>query len=60
MFSQSQIKRTLSQPIAISYITELLESDDYTHRSELADFLGEEWGFQDARGDLQRGGYGAG
>ena len=56
MFSQSQIKRTLSQPIAISYITELLESDDYTHRTELADFLCEEWGFQDARGDLQRGG----
>jgi hypothetical protein len=56
VFSQSQIKRTLSQPIAISYITELLESDDYTHRTELADFLCEEWGFQDARGDLQRGG----
>jgi hypothetical protein len=56
VFSQSQIKRTLSQPVAISYVAELLDSGEFIHRSELADFLCEEWGFQDARGDLQRGG----
>ncbi len=51
MFSQSQIKRTLSHPVAISYVAELLDSGEFIHRSELADFLCEEWGFQDARGD---------
>ena len=56
MFSQSQIKRTLSHPVAISYVAELLDSGDFIHRTELADFLCEEWGFQDARGEFQRGG----
>lgn len=56
MFSQSQIKRTLSHPVAISYVAELLDGGEFIHRTELADFLCEEWGFQDARGDLQRGG----
>jgi hypothetical protein len=56
VFSQSQIKRTLSHPVAISYVAELLDGGEFIHRSELADFLCEEWGFQDARGDLQRGG----
>jgi hypothetical protein len=56
VFSQNQIKRTLSQPVAISYVAELLDSGDFLHRTELAEFLCEEWGFQDARGELQRGG----
>ncbi len=56
MFAQSQIKRTLSKPVSISYIANLLDSGEFTHRTELADFLCEEWGFQDARGELQRGG----
>ena len=56
MFSQSQIKRTLSQPVSIAYVADLLDSCEFIHRTELADFLCEEWGFQDARGELQRGG----
>jgi Domain of unknown function (DUF4338)/Transposase DNA-binding len=56
MFSQSQIKRTLSQPVSIAYVADLLDSGEFIHRTELADFLCEEWGFQDARGELQRGG----
>ena len=56
MFSQSQIKRTLSRPVAISYVAELLDSGDFIHRTELAEFLCEEWGFQDARGELQLAG----
>lgn len=53
MHSQSQIKRTLSKPVAIAYVTELLDSGEFVHRSELADFLCEECGFQDARGQAQ-------
>src|SRR5450631_2721724 len=56
MFSQSQIKRTLSQPVAIAYVADLLDSGEFIHRNELAEFLCEEFGFQDARGDLQLGG----
>ena len=53
MFSQSQIKRTLSHPDAISYVAELLDGGEFIHRSGWAEFLCEEWGFQDACGDLQ-------
>jgi hypothetical protein len=53
MHSQSQIKRTLSKPVAIAYVTELLDRGEFVHRSELADFLCEECGFQDARGQAQ-------
>ena len=56
MFSQSQIKRTLSHPDSIFYIAGLLEGGEFIHRTELAEFLCEEWGFQDARGELQRSG----
>ncbi len=31
-----------------------LDSGEFIHCSELAEFLCEEWGFQDARGDLKR------
>ena len=56
VFSQSQIKRTLSHPDAISYVAGLLDGGEFIHRTELAEFLCEEWGFEDARGDLQLGG----
>jgi hypothetical protein len=53
MHSQSQIKRTLSKPVALAYVTGLLDSGEFVHRSELADFLCEGCGFQDARGQAQ-------
>jgi hypothetical protein len=56
MDSQSQIKRTLSTPVAISYVAGLLDSGEFIHRSELADFLCEQCGFQDTRGQAQRDG----
>src|SRR5580704_100433 len=56
MDSQSQIKRTLSTPVAISYVAGLLDSGEFIHRSELADFVYEQCGFQDTRGQAQRDG----
>jgi len=56
VLSQNQIKRTLSQPVAIAYVAELLDGGEFVHRSELADFLCEECGFYDARGHAQRDG----
>ena len=55
VFSQSQIKRTLSHPSAISYVAGLLDGGEFIHRTELAEFLCEEWRFEDARSDLQLG-----
>jgi len=56
MHSQSQIKRTLSTTLAIAYVAGLLDSGEFIHRSELADFVCEQCGFQDARGHAQRDG----
>ena len=57
MFVQNQIKRALSQPPAIAYVTGLLhDGGEFVHRTELADFLCEELGFLDARGQAQRHG----
>jgi hypothetical protein len=56
MQSQSQIKRTLSTPVAISYVAGLLESGEFIHRTELAEFVCEQCGFQDPRGHTQRDG----
>ena len=54
MQSQNQIKRTLSSPDAITYVSQLLaDEDESLSRSELADFLCEEFGFQDPRGQNQ-------
>jgi hypothetical protein len=53
---QNQIKRVLSEPEAIEYVSRLLEEEEFFSRTELADFLGEEFGFQDPRGEKQRGG----
>ena len=56
MNTQNQIKRTLSQPAAIEYVAGLLNVNEFIHRSELADFLCEQFGFYDARGQEQRDG----
>ena len=53
MYSQSQIKRTLSEPDALAYVADLLDSGEFFHRTELADFVCEECGFHDARGHVQ-------
>ncbi len=53
---QNQIKRTLSKPEVIEYIRQLLEERDFASRSELADFLCGQLGFQDPRGQRQMGG----
>ena len=57
MVTQNQIKRTLSQPPAIAYVAGLLNAgSEFVHRTELADFLCEEFDFHDARGHAQRHG----
>jgi hypothetical protein len=56
MQTQNQIKRTLSQPAAIDYVAGLLKINQFLHRSELVDFLCEQFAFYDARGQRQRGG----
>jgi hypothetical protein len=56
MYSQSRIKRTLSKPDALAYVVDLLDSGEFLHRTELAEFLCEECGFHDARGQPQRDG----
>ena len=55
MEPQNQIKRTLSTPEALEYISQLLadEEESFT-RSELEDFLCDEFGFQDTRGKNQQ------
>lgn len=56
MNTQSQIKRRLSAPETIEYVAGLLKVNAFIHRSELADFLCEQFGFYDARGQEQRDG----
>jgi len=54
---QNQIKRALSKPEAIEYVRGLLEEDEECFtRTELAEVVCEEFGFQDPRGQNQRGG----
>ena len=54
---QNQIKRALSKPEAIEYVRLLLEEEDkFFTRTELADVVCEEFGFQDPRGQNQLGG----
>ena len=53
---QNQIKRALSKAETIEYVVHLLEEDEFFSRTELADFLCEEFGFQDPCGQDQRGG----
>src|SRR2546425_4065503 len=53
---QNQIKRVLSEPETIEYVSRLLEEEEFFSRTELADFLCEEFGFRDPSGQKQRGG----
>ena len=56
MSTQNQIKRKLSEHAAIEYVSGLLDEDEFNHRTELADFLCEQFEFYDARGQEQRSG----
>jgi len=56
MNTQSQIKRTLSEPTNIECVCDLLERNEIQHRSGLAARVCERFGFYDARGREQRGG----
>lgn len=58
MRSQNQIKRALSKPEAIEYVCRLLEEQDaeFFTRTELAEVVCEEFGFQDPAGGNQLGG----
>lgn len=53
MNTQNQIKRALSKSEAIEYVARLLEGEEFLSRTELADFVCEEFGFQDPRGQNQ-------
>lgn len=53
---QNQIKRTLSQPDAIKYVSGLLKVKQFDSRKELADVLCKRFKFYDARNEAQRGG----
>jgi len=53
---QNQIKRALSEREVIGYVSRLLAEEEFFSRTELADFLCEEFGFQDPSGQNQRGG----
>jgi hypothetical protein len=54
---QNQIKRALSKPEAIEYVRGLLEEEEECFtRTELAEVVCEEFGFQDPRGQNQLGG----
>ena len=53
---QNQIKRTLSKPKTIEYVSRLLEEGDFSSRSELAGFLCDQLRFYDPSGRPQRGG----
>jgi hypothetical protein len=56
MKPQKQIKRSLSKPDAIEYVKRLLNEQQFSSRTELADFLCGELGFQDPGGQDQRSG----
>jgi len=55
---QNQIKRALSQPGAIAFVRRLLEEEEpeFFTRTELAEMVCEEFGFQDPGGQNQLGG----
>jgi len=53
---QKQIKRALSKPEAIDYVRRLLEDEEFSSRTELADSVCKVFGFQDPRGQDQRSG----
>jgi len=53
MFTQNQIKRTLSKSANIEYIRHLLENEDILHRTDLATRACKQFEFYDARDQLQ-------
>ena len=53
---QNQIKRTLSKPETLEYVSRLLKERDFSSRSELAGFLCDQLRFYDPSGRPQRGG----
>lgn len=56
MIIQSQIKRTLSQPESLVFVSELLEVEEDLSRTDVAVRVCEEFGFQDPRGQNQLSG----
>jgi hypothetical protein len=56
MNKQNQIKRTLSEPSAITFVAETLKGGNCAHRNALADVVCNEYGFYDLRGHPQHGG----
>ena len=55
MDTQTQVKRRLSQPSALTVVQELLRRPGVPHRTALAEAVCERLGFYDARGAPQRG-----
>jgi len=55
MDPQNQIKRALSKPESIEYVGQLLGEEEFS-RKELAEFVCQQFGFQDPRGQNQLGG----
>ncbi len=53
MLKQNQIKRTLSTPANIEYIKHLLETEEIPHQTDLATRTCKQFGFYDARGEIQ-------
>jgi len=53
MITQNQIKRTLSTPANIEYISHLLENEKIPHRTDLATRVCKQFEFYDARGQIQ-------
>lgn len=54
---QNQIKRALAKPESIEYVRQLLEEEEeFFTRTELAEVVCQEFGFQDPRGQNQLGG----
>jgi hypothetical protein len=56
MHTQNQIKRTLSHPTNLEYLSELLETNQFLHLREVAETVCEQFGFYDTRGKKQIGG----
>ena len=56
MKTQNQIKRILSQPDAIKYVSGLLDNNEFVNRNKLANFLCGHFGCYDLRGQKQRSG----
>ena len=56
MNTQNLIKRKLAEPTSIEFVCGLLKNNTILHRSELAKYLCEQFGFYDARGQKQESG----